>query len=113
MNAKKKKIIKKETPKNKTEKKETTLGDIIKNVDQAVVITTTNGNINVIAIKSINYVYEAKGLIMGAIDTYNNRPIINGINNQSKIILSHIMNLNNKIKEALGEKVKEEKKEKI
>lgn len=110
MNAKKKKVIKKETPKKKTEESKTTLGDIIKNADQAVVITSTKGSIEVTAIKAINYAYEAKGLIVGAMDSYNSRPIMNGMNNNSRAILSHIMNLNNKINELLGEKAKEEKK---
>jgi len=79
----------------------TTLGDIIKDADQAVVVTSTKGRIEITGIKNINYTYEAKGLLVGAMDIYNIRPIITGLNSNTRALLSHITNLSNKIDKVL------------
>lgn len=79
--------------------KTTTLGDIIKDSEQAVVVTVAKGKIEVTGLKNINYAYEAKGLLIGAMDTYNSRPIINILNNNTRALLSHLVNINNKIPE--------------
>ena len=78
---------------------ETTLGDVIKDAESAIIITVTKGQIDVTAIKNINYAYEAKGLLVGAMDSYSNKPIINVLNNNARALLSHLVNISNKIPE--------------
>jgi len=115
-----KKNVKKNDKKNTPDKgkgktppnpeKQTTLGDIIKDADQAVVVSVTKGNIVVTAIKSVNYSYEAKALLMGAMDNYNVKPIINGLNSNTRAVMSHIMNLNNKLTKLVPDEIPEEVK---
>ena len=87
--------------------KQTTLGDIIKNAEQAIVVTVSKGNIEVTAIKAVNYSYEAKSLLMGAMDNYNVKPIINGLNSNTRTLMAHIMNLNNKITKLVPDEIPE------
>lgn len=101
----KKEIVKKTTPKK--QETTTTLSDIIRDADEAIVITSIKGNIEVTGIKNINYAYEAKGLLIGAIDTYNSRPIINGLNNNTRAIISHLININTKVTELSNSDKKE------
>ena len=77
--------------------KQTTLGDIIKNAEQAIVVTVSKGNIEVTAIKAVNYSYEAKSLLMGAMDNYHDKPIIHGLNSNTRVLMAQITNFNNKI----------------
>ena len=77
--------------------KSTTLGDIIKDSEQAVIVSVSKGKVEVTAIKAINYAYQAKALLREAIDNYNVKPIINGLNTNTRVLLAHITNLNNKI----------------
>lgn len=109
-----KKAVKK-AAKKKLVKPETTLADIINKADQAVLITTNKGNIEITGLKAINYSFEVKGLLVGALDTYNIRPIISGLNNNARAVISHLVNINGKVdrivKELDGEEVIEEPKE--
>lgn len=108
MVTKKTKNIKKSTPKTKKVENKTTLGDIIKNADQAVLVISNKGTIQVTGIKNINYAYEAKGLLVGAMDNYNCRPVINGLNNNTKALLSHLVNISNKVNQLTGPEKKSE-----
>jgi len=88
----------KQAPEDKT-----TLADIINNADQAVIITTSKGNVEVTGIKDINYAYQVKGLLIGAMDVYNSRPVINGMNNNARALLAHLSNINAKIDKIIAE----------
>ena len=105
----KKKDTKKRVIPPKGKENSTTLGDIIKNSDQAIVVTSTKGNVEVTGIKSINYAYEAKGLLVGAMDTYNSKPIITGMNNNTRALLAHLVNINNKVTKYIGPEDKKDK----
>lgn len=96
------KVVKKAVATPPTGENQPTLGDIIKAADEVLIVTATKGQIDVKALKNINYAYAAKALLMGAIDNYNNKPIINGLNNSSRALLSHIMNLNTKVDKVIG-----------
>jgi len=88
------------------------LNEIIKDVDQAVLITAKRGNIEVTGIKNTNYAHEAKGLIIGALDSYNIRPITSTINNYTKTVASLIKTLVDDLKKSLGVEVEEKQPEK-
>lgn len=109
MVTKKIKNVKKNTPKVKNSEDKTTLGDIIKNADQAVVVTVTKGTINVTGLKNINYAHEASGLLVGAIDNYSRRPIITNLNNNTRALLSHLVTISNKINQFVGPEKETEK----
>ena len=109
----KKKVVNNPKGKGKTPQnpeKQTTWGDIIKNAEQAIVVTVSKGNIEVTAIMAVNYSFEAKALLMGAMDNYNVKPIINGLNSNTKTLMAHIMNLNNKIKKLVPDEIPKEVK---
>jgi len=96
--------------KKKPDENDTKLSELIKNSDQAILITAKQGNIEVSGIKNINFSYEAKGLIIGALDRYSIRPIINSVNSYTDTMLSHIKKLGDDIKKSLGIEEREPEK---
>lgn len=80
--------------KNTQEKRdETTLEKLINKAEKVIIITATNGNIEVTGLKDVNYSHEAKGLLHGAIDSYSTRPIISTITNLSKGLIANLENI--------------------
>ncbi|HSG32539.1 MAG TPA: hypothetical protein VLB82_13465 [Thermodesulfobacteriota bacterium] len=47
---------------------------LIEMSDDALLVTSKHGNIEVTAVKGLNYAYQAKGLLNGALDMYLIRP---------------------------------------
>ena len=89
MNAKKK-AVKKTKKEKKVEKVANPLEEMIKNCDEGILITAKNGNIEVTGIKNVNFAHTAKGLLVGALDSYTTRPTLNLINSYSKNIVGHL-----------------------
>jgi len=83
----KKKQTKKE---KKVEVKANPLEEMIKNCDEGIIITAKNGNIEITGIKNVNFAHTAKGLLVGALDSYTTRPVLNLINSYSKNVVAHI-----------------------
>ena len=74
----------------------------LKTSDAAVIVTATKGNIEVRAIKNINYAYQVKGLLTGALDSYLVIPIsktLKSINDVNVQLHQHTVS---QLKEALG-----------
>jgi len=79
MNKKEKGVVPKNKPKAVVKKHEV-LSEVIKESDEALLITSIKGKIEVRALKNLTYAHEAKGLIAGALDTYLIRPINKALN---------------------------------
>lgn len=78
------------------------LDKTLKTSDLAIIVTATKGNIEVRGIKSINYAYEAKGLLVGALDSYKVIPIAKTLKNVNDINIQLHKRTIEKINEALG-----------
>jgi len=76
---------------------DTTLGALIKKAEKVIIVTATRGNIEVTGLKDVNYSHEAKGLLHGALDTYNTRPVINTITNLGKGLITNLQNIQNQV----------------
>ena len=94
MNAKKTKKEK------KVEKVANPIEEMINNADSGIMITAKNGNVEVTGIKNVNFSYEAKGLLLGALDSYSLRPMLNALNNHAKNTANHINAMATSLKES-------------
>ncbi len=89
------------------------LDEMLKTADSAVVITASKGVVDVRGIKNINYAYEAKGLLIGALDSYLVIPISKTLRTVNDANVRMYFNTIQEIKKAVGivdEKPKEKKK---
>lgn len=66
--------------------------ELIKNADEGIIITVKEGIVTVNAIKNINFSYQVKGLLIGALDSYTTRPTINAINSLATHVVTHFNN---------------------
>jgi hypothetical protein len=98
---------------NEKEKEvENAIDKLINESDECVIVTSTKGNIQVTGIKNINYSHQVKGLLVGAIDTYNLRPVLQAINTSARNSAAQIANFVNQqnAPEAKVEKAPKEEK---
>jgi hypothetical protein len=90
-------MTKKKKKLNEQEKEvESAIDKLVSESEECVIVTSSKGNIQVTGIKNVTYSHQAKGLLMGAIDTYNIRPILQSINASARNVSSQISNLLNK-----------------
>jgi len=80
--------------------------EILQKSDSAIIITATKGNIEVTGIKNVNYAYQAKGMIHGALDSYLLVPISSTLNSVNQINVKMHHNTINEVKKMLGIKDK-------
>lgn len=83
-------MVKKTKKEKKVAKVANPIEDLIKNADSGIIVTARNGNIEVTGIKNINFAYEAKGLLVGAMDSYTIRPIANMLNSYTNNTLAQL-----------------------
>lgn len=57
------------------------LDKVIKEADAVILLTSRKGNIELRSLKNVNYAYEAKGLLLGAIHSYLVKPISETLRN--------------------------------
>lgn len=85
----------------------------IKDADSVLLITTTKGLVEVRPVKNVNYAYQVKGILQGALDSYMVIPISKALQRQAQIQTNNLTNMVNTIKNLLGdssEKPEEEPK---
>lgn len=105
-----KKKASKPAQKNKADKSvPASLEDVINKADSALIITATKGNIEVLGIKNANFAYQAKGLMVGALDSYLVRPISSVLRDLNNANMRMHHSTLNTVRTLLGDKNEEKK----
>jgi TATA-box binding protein (TBP) (component of TFIID and TFIIIB) len=75
---------------------QTSLEQMVNAADQCIIVTATKGNVVVTGIKNVSYSHEAKGMLIGALDSYMVRPILQSLNTVNQNIAAQFANFINK-----------------